>query len=772
MGKSFTRKIAGIFVLITILAGCSTSRFVPENQYLLNQNIIKIDHRTIKPEQLSIYIQQKPNKRIFQLVRIHLHLYNLLCNESDRGPLNWIGKTMGEPPVIYDRFLTQKTITQLKTYLANRGYYNAEVKDSLVYGNRSVTVYYVVRTSEPYRIESFQYNFADPRLESLILPDTLNSPLRKGEVFDIELFEKERQRITRKLRENGFYFFTANYINYIADTTLSPNRVSITSNIGFPPPGSTVQESIVNVNNTCYIRNIYIFPNFDPKRAIVEGASYLNSFDTIVYKNFYFLYHNNMPINPDLVLKTLSIKQGDRYDIRKVEETNRFLNSIGYFKLSNIRFQDFAPIGDTAYFIDCQIQLTPYVIQSYSLEAEVANSGKTYELAGNISYQHRNIFKGAETFNTKIKAAAQIVNEAVTETDSKNFRFNSYEYGADVSIDFPKFFIPISLDQFYKRYHPKTTTHVSYNYQNHPNYTRTIINGNFGYFWQGSPTIRHTVIPIELNSVRFPTIDPEYLQANAFRIKDFDNFFISSSWLGIVFNNQQQRKNRDYHYIRFTIEAAGNVATAIMKASGATKIDGSYTIDPQTKIAQFLKTDIDLRYYQVLDKRNRIVYRTFVGIGVPYGNINNMPFVKQYSAGGSGDVRAWQIGRLGPGTYRDTTLYPTQTSNLKIIGNIEYRFPIFWKLEGALFADVGNIWAIGTNEMRPEAKFNYQTFYKQFALGSGLGLRVDLSFLIVRLDTGLKLRDPSLTEKSGWIPLYRKFDKNDFQLHIGIGYPF
>ncbi|HON17823.1 MAG TPA: BamA/TamA family outer membrane protein [Salinivirgaceae bacterium] len=765
-------KLAFLFFVGMLMYSCSPTRFVPENQYLLHKNAVRIDSRSIKTDELSIYIQQKPNKRVFQLFPFHLYFYSTFCNENDKGPLNWLGKIVGEPPVIYDRFLTQKSISQIKNHLENKGYYNAEVFDSLVVKDRMATVYYVVRLNQPYTIRRIQYNIASQAIADIILPDTSSSLIKKNELFDIEMFDKERQRITRTLREHGFYNFSTNAINYTADTTETPFQVEITANIGFTlrPSGELIPNE--QAIKPCYIRNIYIFPNFDPKRAIVEGENYMNSFDTITYKNFYFLHQGKIKIDPDLILKTFSIAHGDRYDIRKVEETNRFLNSIGFFKLSNIRFQVVEPLADTAYAIDCQIQLTPYIVQSYTIELEASNSGKTYELGSNLSYQHRNIFHGAETFNTKIKAAAQIVNESVSDAEINQWKFNSYEYGAEVGIDFPKFFLPFSKDYFYKKYHPKTSTNIGYNFQNHPNYTRTIMNGNFGYFWQGSQTIRHTIIPIELNSVRFPTMDPNYLQANAARIKDFDNYFIASSWYSLVYSNQLLRKNRSYHYIRTTLESAGNLTTSSMKLLGIKTHEGSYVIDPQTKIAQYIKIDFDVRFYQVFSQKKRLVYRFFTGIGKPYGNISSMPFVKQYSAGGSSDVRAWQIGRLGPGTFSDTTFYPNQTANLKIVGNLEYRFPLFWLIEGAWFVDAGNIWSINKGEQRTEAKFNFDSFYRQFAVGSGFGLRIDLDFIVVRVDAAFKVRDPSNNDNQGWIPFTRKYTRNDLQYHFGIGYPF
>ncbi len=761
-----------LLLLSVILVGCRTTRFVPENEYLLDKVILKCDNREIDTDELLGFVQQKSNKKVFHFIRLHLHVYNFLSNQKDVGPFNWIGKTVGEKPVIYDRFLAQKTIDQLKIHLANKGYYNAEIKDSLVYGDRSLTIYYLVKSNEPYVVQSNQYQMANQQVKGLILADTANSHIKPGKTFDIKLFDQERQRITRNMKEQGYYYFNPGTINFTADTTLAPNQVQIKTRVGFLKGNKDNPEVNEHAVKPCYVRNIYIFPSFDPKKAIIEGESYTQSFDTVFEGNYAFLFQQQLNIKPEVILKALSISKGDRYDIRKVEETHKYLNSVGFFKLINIRFDKPENLSDTAYSIDCIMQLTPFTIQSYTLELEGSNSGNNYETAVNVAYQHRNIFHGAEMLNMKIKGAAQIVTEGVSEDESDQFRFNSYEYGADASIDFPKFFMPFAKEHFYKKYHPQTSTGASYSFQNQPNYTRTILKANFGYFWNGTKNIRHIVTPIELNSVRFPVMDSAYLAANPFRKKDFDNFFISSAWYSLIYSNQQLKSMRDYIYFRYNVELAGNALTTAYKITKQDTVDGSYVIDPQTKIAQFAKTDFDFRYYNIINQHNRLIYRIYSGIGIPYGNINNMPFVKQYSAGGATDIRAWQVGRLGPGTFSDTTAFPNQTANFKLIGNFEYRFHIIWMFEGAFFVDAGNIWSLNKNEQRENTKFKLDRFYRELAIGSGLGFRVDLDFLLIRLDGALKVRNPSVEAHSGWLPFNQKYTRNEFQLHIGIGYPF
>jgi len=546
--------------------------------------------------------------------------------------------------------------------------------------------------------------------------------------------------------------------------------VDITVFIGHPDPKRDTDSSNRIVNLPCYVNKVYIYPTFDPKRAIVEGEKYTNSFDSVSTDDYVFFYKDKLTVQPEVILKTLSIAQGDKYDIRKVEETNKYLNTIGLFKLINIRFSN-PQMTDTVTFVNCIMQLTPFMIQAYQVEADASNYGNNYEAALNLSYQHRNIFRGAEMLNLKFTGAMQIVSDANDE-NARKIRFNSYEYGVEAKIDFPKFIMPIKSDNFYKKYFPKTAVGGAYNYQNQPNYIREMIKGNFGYLWNVNQQISNILTPLEVNSVRFPEIDSAFLKNNSFRIKDFDNYFITSSWYTVIYTNQRSKSIANYIYLRSTIEFAGNLLITGYILSGKDKADNSYWFDNQTRIAQYARSDIDFRYYNVLNQNHRMVYRITTGFGFPYGNIQSMPFVKQYSAGGASDIRAWQHGRLGPGTFSDTTWFPNQTSNLKIIANLEYRFHIIWMLEGALFADVGNIWSTSKIEERDEAKFKFNQFYNQIAIGSGVGIRADLSFLILRFDLALKIRDPAFLEHNGFILNNRKLTKNDYTIHIGIGYPF
>jgi hypothetical protein len=348
----------------------------------------------------------------------------------------------------------------------------------------------------------------------------------------------------------------------------------------------------------------------------------------------------------------------------------------------------------------------------------------------------------------------------------------------------PKLLGPGNFISDFERFLPKTVFALGYNYQRRPEYTRTINTLKFGYDWKSTEEIRHVWNLVDYNKINVFDYDPEFIDG----IKDlyikssFTDHLIFAMNYSLIYNNQKMNTIKDYSYVRFNIESSGNILWAISELSNRGKyqlvdtlgnIQAEYYQVFNTRFAQYVKSDIEYRRGFSIDKYNSIASRAFLGVGVPYGNFDVLPFEKKYFTGGANGIRAWPVRSLGPGTYKASPEeYPNQTADIKLEGNIEYRFKLISLLEGALFVDAGNIWAINEKDNREGAQFKFNKFYKQLALGTGAGLRFDMSYFILRLDFGVKLRDPSVAENRGWILGYRPYSNNDFNLSFAIGYPF
>jgi outer membrane protein assembly factor BamA len=756
-----------------IISSCSPTKYVPEGETLLDKNHIIIANQTVKKSDLIPFIKQKPNKEIFGL-RFHLGLYNMSNIKKTRWPHSWL-RNIGEEPVIYDEYLTIQSDNQLQSFLSSKGYFDATVKDTVETDKRKSNVYYKIVTKPAYTVHNLIYEIEDTNIAKLVYFDSINCVIARGKSYDVALLQAERSRVERFIKDIGFFNFTGDNIFFRVDSTVGDREVDIYYGI---KKLSVIDEynQIQVVPYSIYVlRNIYVYPDFVPKDALAGGMDYLNSLDTTEYGGIYFISGPGKPrIKYDLLIKTLYIKPDLPYNISNTELSQTHLSSLKTYRLVNVRYTELSSdirSSDGLPMLDCIVQLTPVNQQSYSVELEGTNSSGNLGGALNLVYQHKNLFHGAEQFNIKLKGAYEVL-----LGDTTGFK-SIEEYGIETSLKLPNFLMPETKKMnFISRYNPRTVILAAYNYQKMPVYTRTVANASFGYNWNAGNYVNHTVNPLQFNIVKLPLIDSVFEQRilrSSYLAPSYKDVLILGGNYIYVFSNQKIQKSNDYWYLKINAEAAGNLLSLGYKLGNSIKTDGSYTIFGQP-FAQYIKSDIDLRYNLILDEFSSLVYRGFIGAGIPYGNSKAMPFAKQYFGGGANGIRAWRVRTLGPGssTLSDST-FLNQTADIKIEANAEYRFKLFWILEGAVFLDAGNIWTYHKDVDRPGSQFKFNKFIGDMAIGTGLGLRFDLSFVLLRTDLGIKLRDPQLPDYPKWIKLQRPYDfNNNFTFVLGIGYPF
>ena len=765
------RFILPFFFLILLLSSCNPTKYVPQDETLLDRNHISVNKAGISRADLEPLVKQKPNKRIFG-VRFHLGLYNLSNTSKEKWPHSWLRK-IGEEPVIYDPYATAKSVDQMQSYIASKGYFDSGVKDTVKTARQQSEVFYNVNLKAPYTIRNLYYEFADTLIEQWYFFDSINCLITRGKPIDVDVLKAEQTRFERFIKDRGFYGFSGDHIHFRVDSTIGNREVDIY--YGVKKFMRIDNESrITEVPHSIYkIRNIYIYPDFVPRDALEGGAAYLNSLDTIFYDGYYIISPGKKPeIKNDLIIQMLYLRSGARFSVTNTEQTQSHLLALKTFRLVNIFYNE---VLGTSYRVgeelelDCTIQLTLLSQQSYKVEVEGTHSDG---LGGalNLVYQHKNLFRGAELFNLKLKGAY--------ETLSQDSIMHSMEYGAETSLRFPKFLLPfIKTEGFIKKYNPTTTLLAAYNYQKLPFYTRKMANATFGYNWNGNAYTTHIVNPLQLNIVKLDTIDPafrERIESSSYLAYSYRDVTILGSSYSFIYSNQTIRRSKDYWFVRVNAETSGNLLGLISKLAKFQKTEGSYNILGQS-FAQYFRADIDLRYNVIINDVSSVVYRGFVGASIPYGNSKAIPFEKQYFGGGANGIRAWQVRTLGPGSFLpDTSKFLNQTADIKIEANTEYRFNLFWILEGALFLDVGNIWTFREDSTQTGSQFKINKFYKDLAIGTGAGLRIDLDFVLIRADFGLKLRDPWLPPGDRFILSTRPYDKfrDYYSFVIGIGYPF
>lgn len=758
--------------MLFVISSCNPTKYVPEGQTLLNENHIFINKETVKKSDLLPYIKQKPNEKIFG-TRFYLGLYNMSNINKVKWPHKWL-RDIGEEPVIFDNYSTLKSVEQIKSYVASKGYFDGKVTDTVETDKRKSDVYYNIDLLQPYTIRKLNFEIADTSIQKLFYFDSLNCIIIRGAPYSVDILQAERSRFERFVRDHGYYGFSGEHIFFNIDSTVGHRQVDITYGIkNFTKIDAANRISVVP-HSIYRIKKIFIYPDFVPKDALAGGETYLSSFDTIYYKGYYFISRPGKPeVKYDLIIQSLYLKPEFTYDVTNTEQTRSHLLTLKTYRLVNILFNDSKePVGpgDSELMLDCVIQLTLLSQQSFKIELEGTNSAGNLGGALNLIFQHKNLFHGAELFSMKLKGAYEAYSQQVSKLQSIQ------EYGVETSLQLPEFLLPlIKKERFVKKYNPSTTFLAAYNYQNMPFFTRTMVNATFGYNWKAGNYQEHIVNPIQLTLVKLPRIDSTFAAdiEKSYLSYAYKDALILGGGYSFIFNNQKIKNSKDYWFLRINTEASGNLISLAAKLTGANKTGGSYKI-MGLPFAQYIRTDFDLRYNYLFNDVSSIVYRAFMGVGIPYGNSRAIPFEKQYFGGGANGIRAWQVRTLGPGSYKPlTTGFLNMTADIKMEANAEYRFKLFWILEGALFLEAGNIWTYNDDPSRPGTQFLFNKFYKDLAVGTGTGLRMDFKFVTARVDIGMKLRDPSISDGSKWIFMRRPYNfKDDFAMVFAIGYPF
>jgi hypothetical protein len=763
-----------LLFIIFLISSCNPTKYVPKGETLLNDNHIIINKEGVNKSDLLPYIKQNPNKRIFG-TRFYLGIYNLSNINKQKWPHKWL-RDIGEEPVIFDPFATAKSKDQIKSYVASKGYFDGHVMETIETANRKTEVFYNVDLLPAYTIRNLHYEIADSTLRKLCYFDSVNCIIERGKSYDVDILQTERLRFERLVKDRGYYGFSGDDIYFKIDSTIGKRQVDI---YYYVKNFSKVDEynRIRTVPHSIYrVKNIYIYPDFVPKDAMEGGEAYLNSLDTTSYGGYYFITSKVKPeVKYDLIIQSLYLKPGSLFNVTNTEQSQTHLLTLKVYRLVNIYYNEIRETGSqqgSELMLDCNIQLTLLTQQSYKVELEGTNSAGNLGGALNLIYQHKNLFHGAELFSMKLKGAYEAYKQDSIKLQS------TQEFGFETSLRLPKFLLPfLKKESFIKKYNPATTILAAYNYQAMPYYTRTMATASFGYNWKAGNYQEHIVNPLQLNIVKLPpeSIDSAFaarIESSSYLAYSYKDVLILGGNYSFIFNNQKIQKARDYWFLRINTEASGNMLAMASKLSGAKKIEGSYNFLGQP-FAQYVRTDFDLIYNLILNDASSIVYRGFVGVGIPYGNSKAIPFEKQYFGGGANGIRAWQVRSLGPGSNRPKdTKFLNQTADIKIEANAEYRFKLFWILEGAVFLDAGNIWTYNKDLERPGSQFSFNSFYKDIAVGSGVGFRFDFKFVIGRVDMGIKLRDPLLPDGSKWIVTGRPYERNDFTVVLGIGYPF
>lgn len=751
------------------LSSCNINRFVPEGRYLVQKNNIIIEGETtnINKSELSSYVTLRPYKDAFET-----NLPTWIYYKSAQSPKNkfwrWLNKNFGNEPEYYEFSGAKISASQMMHYLDNIGHFNSKVEHSVKTKGKRARVTYKVYPSRPYYVNKITHAIEDTLIERYIMRDSSKFELKEGDIYNAYLLDKQREIITERMKNSGYYFFTRDNIYYEVDSNNMNHGMEITMRL----------KDNDLAHKKYYIRDVSIYPNFNVFRM---GEKPTDSASLQVETTFRkrpntwdFYYYGKPQVVPQTFRHSIHIIEGIPYNMRSVTSTYKALNNFKLFSNINIEFDTVSTPNDSLNQLDCRITMQQNNVHSFTLQAEGTKSEGDLGIKGSFSYNNKNIFHGAETFLLSLKGgleAQKLLSTEITE-DGKSV-FNTWEFGLSASVIFPKFLGPFSSLSFARDYMPTTTLSLGLNSQTRFYYSRFISTASFSYDWKSNYRLIQTLSPVFFNSVKIGDMNPkfqQYLDAETSQRKkaQYTNHLLFGARYSLTYNTQSINKYGSFFYLRADLESSGNLLSMFNKTKLITQTNDGHNEILGIRYAQYVRGSFDIRQHIRFGQKSWLVLRQFVGIGMPYGNSQDLPFERSFFGGGANGLRGWLYRTVGPGGYIPIHEEFEQTGDMQLEFNAEYRFPIYNIFNGALFVDAGNVWTYLPNESMPNSDFNPDTFYKQFALDAGIGVRIDISFLIIRFDVAYAMRNPYETDNSYW-----RFGKgNNIRLQAGFGYPF
>ena len=723
VGSIFCRNFAAMkrysyipFSILLLTTACSTGKYVQEGEYILDKVAVVSDQSDYNASPLSQYVRQKEKPKLFSLFR----------------------NPFSRKPVIYDTLQARLSCQDLMTAMQNEGYMNAGVSLYTETKGKKLKATYLLHPGQPFLIGKVNYDIQDEGIQQLLhLDQTDNQQIKPGMRFTVETLDNERKRIAGLLSDNGYFRFNKDFIHFTADTVMERKDIALTLQLRKYKSNSNSPE----VDHTRYLIRDVLFQSNDSDR---------------------------IHLRKQVLLNATAIKAGRPYDASALQRTYNNFARLQAVKYTNIKF---AEVPDTN-LLDCHIQISTNKPSTISFQPEGTNTAGDLGAAASITYTNRNLFHGSEQLSIEFRGAYEAI------TGLEGYQDQNYtEFSVETKLVFPRFLAPFLSKSFRRRQTASSEWAVSWNFQNRPEFHRRVFSSAWRYRWsEPKHHLNYRFDLLDLNYVYMPwissTFKRDYLDnaenRNAILRYNYEDIFIMKAGFTVSYTDGVDA-------VRANFESAGNLLNGVSKGFGfKTNSQGQHTLF-NIAYAQYVKFDFDYTHLFQFDKRNALALHAGLGVAYPYGNSTVLPFEKRYFSGGANSVRGWSVRELGPGKFKGTDGridFINQTGDVKLDLNAEYRSSLFWKLQGALFIDAGNIWTLRNYAEQPGGQFKFTEFYKQIAASYGMGLRLNFDYFILRFDVGMKAINPAYeSEKEHWSIFHPKLSR-DFDFHFAVGLPF
>lgn len=742
---------------LLILSSCNTTKYVPQGDLLYTGGSVKVDDsllskkkRNALTKEMEDMLRPQPNKTFLGL-RPKLFFYNLVSEpKKEKGFKHWIKYKLGEPPVLFSQVDLAYNADVLRNYTENNGYFKTKVASDSTSRHKKATAKYTVQPGNQYIIQSVTYPNDSTVAAKQIRRISRRSLLKPNEAYNLELIKLERKRVDTRMKERGFYYFSEDDLLIQVDSTVGKHEVALIVKIK--------EESTDRSKEQFRINDIFVYPNFSINDTLRSEGNKVKS-----YKDFTIIDKENT-FDTRVFDRALYFAKDDLYNRTDHNLSLNRLVNLGTFKFVKNSFKEADTLGN---YLDVYYYLTPLPKKSFRIEVLGKTNSANYtgtEL--NVNWSNRNTFKGAELLSISAFGGLEF------QMAGQNNGFNVYRLGTEASLIWPRFISPFKLRSS-SGFVPKTKALVSYEFQQRSKlYSLNTFKGSFGYIWKENIRKEHEFKLSEITYASPMNVTALYQDQIAADESDvlgkvIEKQLIFGPTYSYTYTNTMEKRKKNTVYFRGDVDLAGTLAGLVTGADAAKK-DKKEILD--VPFSQFVKVQAEFRYYHKLGKNSEIASRAIAGGAFAYGNSNSIPFIKQFFIGGTNSIRAFRARSIGPGANIPVTnggFIPDQSGDVKLEFNTEYRAKIYSVVNGAVFIDAGNIWSL--NDADASKNFS-KNFLDDIAVGAGLGLRFDFSFLVLRTDFAVPLRLPYGASSDRWILDNLNLKSGVFNL--AIGYPF
>ncbi len=765
--KSSIRNSYFLIFSFLLLAACSGTKHLPPGEKLYTgadsklESTNNISSKLVKTT-VENSIRPEPNKK-FLGMRPKLWMYNYAGETPDTKYKKWL-KKRGEAPVFISNIKPGVTAEFIDAGLFNIGIFNSFTNFEIVEKKHTAKIIYTSYIHQPFIINDIITAISDDSLRLIILNEKKKSLIKPGEKYSLATLEMERMRIDAVLKNIGYFYFDPDYLLFKADTSKTDQTITLKM---------TLKDSIPDNALTVYrINHVFIDQNYSLN---IEDEDLIK--DTLHFENVDFVRDESGKwIKPKELLRSVYLRKNEIFSRENHNITLNRLISLDNFKFVRVKFSD----SDTtaAGYLDVSILMTPMPKRTFRTEMEYVSKSNNFSGPRmNLSLLNRNTFKGAEMLNFNMSGSFEY------QRNEKDKNYYSYSINPQVELHFPRFITPFNI-RTYSRYIPKTRFIVAFNYLRRVNYfDMKTFEFVYGYKWKQNIRKEHEFNPVNVSYTSLTNKSPEFeelLNTNPYLKKSYEEQFIAGGSYSFTFNDQLVPGKKLQYYLRFTGEIAGNMLSLAKRIAGDEISSENPAQIAASVYSQFIELSVDGRFYYTFRDKNKFVLRGFAGAAKPYGNSAVMPYAKQFFSGGPNSIRAFHINSVGPGTFYqnpDELVFLQLGGDIKLEANTEYRFSIYRFFKGALFVDAGNVWLIKSNPANVGTPFSFSTFMNEIAVGAGAGVRVDVSFFVLRFDLAMPLRKPWLPENERWVIVEIDFGSSKWRnenliLNVAIGYPF